>query len=641
MIHTAAVITEQKSDFSLFLETIPHYQMDYIRPQDIAAYDLSIYEFLVLLGGTEEKPMELEAQARIQIEQQLAAGKKIFSEYVSSIADVYTAPVASTRFKRLVVSQEIAGLAPGNLLEDQCNQYAQPYFSKRMEEPLLYYKEFASGHDQTEIEEQDKAELSGWALWKERPQLMICAFRLCNFVKARFAPLARWQALVRMIAEWLTGEHLPQLTVKQAYWLAESAEEAHFETQLRDCIELGRSWYHEAGMLLENGKRGVYEGMMTEIHPDGSQALAKTIRTDCAGEASLAFFADYLLTSSRASLKTSDELEAFCYTRMQIQGGPYDGMLRWTNLAWNVCYQDDNARVIIPSLLKMMYTGDTRYLDACCRALEFLQKTTGPDGLRVMRTDNYLLDEAEMERLAKTPADFPCAHYNAYFAAALLLCGKLAGREDFVRTGITGMESLMAAYPQTIREHSETQELCRLILPLAWLYQTTGQARHREWLYRVTQDLQKMKRAGGAYAEWDSGYQAACSQKENGECSLLSQNGDPVVDLLYSVNWLPLAFWQSYLVTGDSYFYTLWKETAGFMIRTQIHSENPMINGGWARGFDVEKWEVYGIPNDIGWGPWAIESGWTVSEILAGLAFGLADAGVPRTELAQRFYIKR
>ena len=35
---------------------------------------------------------------------------------------------------------------------------------------------------------------------------------------------------------------------------------------------------------------------------------------------------------------------------------------------------------------------------------------------------------------------------------------------------------------------------------------------------------------------------AACSRRENGECALLAENGDPVVDMLYSNNWLPLGF---------------------------------------------------------------------------------------------------
>ncbi len=623
MTQIIAVITAQKSDFSLLLESLPHATIEYILPQEIAAYDLSIYSALVLLGGTNPSPLALEPEARIKIEEQIQNGKKVFSEYLNSIDDIYTPEPSSTRFRRLIVNQEIGDLSKGDILEDQCNSFILPHFSKKLEQPILYYKEFINAHDKTEILEEDVKELSNWALWKERPNLMVCSFRLCNFIKARFSPLSRWKTLICSIIEWLTEESMEQLSVDAPYSLVQDVPGNQFEPLLRECFSAGIRWYHESQTLLENGKRGVYEGFMTEIQPDGSQARALTIRTDCTAEASLAFFTDYLLNGNLASLKTSDELEAFCYEKMQICDGLYDGMLRWSNTAWNVCYQDDNARVLIPSLLKMMYSGNYRYLDACCKALDFLVKTTGPDGLRPSRTDNLLLDEAEMERLHSTPGNFPCAHYNAFYSATLLLCGKLANREDFIEVGIKGLENIMAVYPKTIREQSETQELCRLILPLAWMYWVTKNPKHKDYLYQVTNDLQKMKHPSGAYLEWDSDYSAACSQKENAECSLLTKNGDPVADLLYSLNWLPLGFAQAYFITEDPYFYELWKEISTFMIRSQIHSDNPAINGGWARGFDVDKMEVYGLPNDVGWGPWAIESGWTVSEILAGLGLGL------------------
>lgn len=628
MKQTIAVVTTQKSDFSLLLETLPNFTVEYILPQQISAYDLSIYAALVLLGGTEKSPLALEAEARIKIEEQIQNGKKVFSEYLNSIDDIYTPEPASTRFKRLIVNQEIAGLSKGDILEDQCNSFVLPHFSKKLEEPILYYKEFIGAHDKTDVLEEDVKELSNWALWKERPNLMVCSFRLCNFIKARFAPIGRWKVLICSIIEWLTGESMENLPIGEAYTLIKEVTDSQFDSLLKECFASGIRWFHESKMLIQNGRGGIYEGFMTEIQPDGSQARASAIRTDCTAEASLAFFADYLLNGNMASLKTSDELEAFCYEKMQIKGGLYDGMIRWTNIAWNVCYQDDNARVMIPSLLKMMYTGNYRYLNACCKALDFLVKTTGPDGLRPSRTDNFVLDEAEIQRLHTTPANFPCAHYNAFYSATLLLCGKLAKRDDFIEVGIKGLESIMAVYPKTVREQSETQELCRLILPLAWLYWVTGNPKHKDYLYRVTNDLQKMKHPSGAYLEWDSDYSAACSQKENAECSLLTKNGDPITDLLYSLNWLPLGFSHAYLITGDSYFYGLWKEISSFMIRSQIHSDNSSIDGGWARGFDVDRMEVYGLPNDVGWGPWAIESGWTVSEILAGLGLGLLDKNI-------------
>jgi len=73
----------------------------------------------------------------------------------------------------------------------------------------------------------------------------------------------------------------------------------------------------------------------------------------------------------------------------------------------------------------------------------------------------------------------------------------------------------MDAYPNTRREHSETQEMCRLILPLAWLYWVTNDDEHKEWLYRVTKDLQRVRHSSGAYLEWDTGYQANRSAKND------------------------------------------------------------------------------------------------------------------------------
>ena len=78
MKQTIAVVTTQKSDFSLLLETLPNFTVEYILPQQISAYDLSIYAALVLLGGTEKSPLALEEEARIKIEEQIQNGKKVF-----------------------------------------------------------------------------------------------------------------------------------------------------------------------------------------------------------------------------------------------------------------------------------------------------------------------------------------------------------------------------------------------------------------------------------------------------------------------------------------------------------------------------------------------------------------------------------
>jgi hypothetical protein len=182
----------------------------------------------------------------------------------------------------------------------------------------------------------------------------------------------------------------------------------------------------------------------------------------------------------------------------------------------------------------------------------------------------------------------------------------------------------MALYPDTDREQSETQEMCRLVLPLAALYDATGEERHREMLYRVVKDLETHKHPSGGYYEWDTGYTATCNRESPTECSLLTENGDPVADLLYSVNWLPIGFAYAYYVTGDEWFRNLWNDVVRFCLRTQIISDNPLNNGSWCRAIDSSRREAYGMPHDVGWGPCAVESGWTVGEILMGIGFGIA-----------------
>jgi len=378
--------------------------------------------------------------------------------------------------------------------------------------------------------------------------------------------------------------------------------------------------------LLNDGKNGVMEGLATEIDADGVQRMLTGVRNDCSGETALPYFLAYLLNQRSEDLAVSDNLLDFCFgCFLNKDKGLFEGMMRWTDTAWGVCYQDDVARAILPQLLKCFILKNDNHLSDCVSALNFLVKTTGTDGTRKSRTDNMDLTPQEIERLHTTPGNFPSTHYNGYYWAALLLDYKLTGIEEYKSIAVKGLETLMSFYPNTRREHSQTQELCRMILPLAYLYWVTGEKKHKDWLYTVTADLQKMKHPSSAYIEWDDGYKATRFSQDGGECSLLTQNGDPVVDLLYSLNWLPSAFIQAYFITGDSYFKELWKGIAGFMVSAQIHSANPIIDGGWTRALDVNRMEVFALPNDLGWGPWAIESGWTVAEISAGLMMGLLE----------------
>ena len=280
-----------------------------------------------------------------------------------------------------------------------------------------------------------------------------------------------------------------------------------------------------------------------------------------------------------------------------------------------------------------MYSGSAPRLDDARRALDFLLSTTGTDGTRQSSTHERDLTPDRIRELASRPGACPSAHRNAFYAAALLLAGHLDGDARYVDAGVRCLATIMAAYPDTQRVMSETSELCRLVFPLSCLVQATGNEVHRGWLYRVVEDLQRLRHPSGGYLEWDTGYQARLSRQVGEECSLLVRNGNPVVDLLYSTNWLPMGFAHAHAVTGDDWFRTLWEDVATFLVDVQVRSDDPTLDGAWARAFDVDLGEVYGLPNDVGWGPWAIETGWTMAPITSGLAMGLL-AGDLRREAA-------
>lgn len=648
-----AVITEGDSDL-LDLMQASAVDLVVIRPEELPDYDLDACRAIMILGGTREKPLRFFPREKARINAQITRGKKVFSEFCADAGFVHLYETHSTRFERPVFVSDttpVDGLLSGDILDEQSNTRISLWRVTYSGRPLLQYVRNADGYRQVQVTENSLQDRSASALWFQEPNLLICSFRLSNYIKGRFAPAAKWESLVRFIVNWAAGQPADTTALaavrRDTYHFEPYLTGRPLEAQIRTAVDRAISWFIDANMLIRHYGvvYGACEGMGAAVYPDGSQQWHDSLRLDCTGETALAFFMHGLLTKDSESRTIADQL-LLIFRDLEIQAGSlFNGM----NVLGLACYQDDCARsLLLPVLFRCLYSDQRSELPLAIRSLNFLVRTTGTDGLRVVRTDMRGLQDETVDcmglesyqdgdftkwkwtgfqktltELAAEPANTPSAHYNGYYLAALLLAAKITGDETFRQVGIRGLETLMATYPFTAREQSETEELCRLILPLAMLYWVTGDRRHKDWLYQVTADLQKTRHPSGGYLEWDTGYTACCSNKKDGECSVLSSNGDPVVDLLYSVNWLPIGFMQAYFVTGDPYFKILWADLARFLISVQVHSKNPQINGAWTRAVDVDLMEVYGVPNDVGWAPWSIESGWTVGEIAAGLCMGL------------------
>lgn len=602
------IITRSKSNLLSIIESTC--ECDILAPDEVK--EISSYSAIAVLGGTQDEPIMLNPYLRASLESYADSGKPLFLEYVYSFRCVYSAQPTRITCDRLVSAEAFSIFQQNSLLDSHYNQYIQPHFLMPETKVLLYYQKYTPAHDRLDSFED-----------KSRPALFVyknvmhSAFRLCNWLDAAFAPSERWNAVIDYILSFL-GITAPKSYPKNALTVKGEGNGIGWK-EFDECTERALTLL-KSFLVTPDGKMGIHEGLSHNIHPDGTRISANVVRADCCGEAAGAF----LFSESDELTAVADNMLSLIYGPLTVKEGEFSGMMRWSEEAWEVCYQDDVARAVIPSLLCAYFGITDKYAPLAENSLDFLCRTSAKDGLRPMRTDTleFIRESKSPQTLCELENGYASAHYNAYYSAALLLSHLINGREDFKNTGLKGVETLISLYPETIREHSETSELCRLILPLALRYAVTQKPEHKTMLLSVFNDLQKKLHPSGAYVEWDNGYKAVCFNNSGGECSLLAKNGDAVADLLYSLNWLPLGFAMAYHATGDRRYYRAWEDICIFFIKTQIISNNPKTNGAWCRGIDLNRLEYYGIPHDVGWGPCCIETGWTVAEITLGMLLG-------------------
>lgn len=635
------IICAQESDLSRLLSACfpAHVQAAFHAPADFSAFDA-----FAVLGGTQDSPPALLPCVRDALLREREKGKKVFCEFVLGAGEACFANTVVTTFDRPVCMED------GAVLDEQHNTRSPVQFLPRTARVWYQYVTRPDGYQRAAV---PVPAARNAAIFEESPGLVQCSFRMANFAKARFAPFAAWKALLERIVTYLGGS-----------WREEAADQLKREVysfagrqSARQTVERAARWLEHAGMLVlaDGVPRAVREGISSVILPDGTQARAEQIRLDTMGETALMYELRYQLFHCPEDRVKADGLYDTVRS-MQLTAGVHRGMVRGS-LGWwgNASYQDDASRgFLLPLAARACLTGDLRDAPALRMALEYLLSTTGTDGLRVNQVDWQAHDTDEVlaarlewrdgkwknsgffpttcAALRETPAANPSGHYNGWYMAALLLCGMLLKEARYLDAGRKGLAAIMSQYPHTAREHSQTQEICRLILPLALLVKADPSSEHLAWLQRVADDLRQLEFKPGAFIEYDEGYTASCSRSKSGESSIFSHNGDPVIDLLYSMNWLPVSLAAAWHTTQADVYKELYQRTIAFLSSIQLDSPSPNLHGGWARSVDVAAMEVHGVNNDYAWSTWTIEAGWTVAEIVNGMLWGMYMGLLPRQD---------
>lgn len=492
---------------------------------------------------------------------------------------------------------------------------------------------------------------------------LVSTTALSHFVRARFAPrdavCAIWQATI----EWLAGEKLPPL-----HWDPLAAASYDRDARLpadvqRQAVLRGARWYDTSGMITgpranPDGSQGIREAILSNFKPDGTQVLGEAIRGDCTTESAMALaFASRLGNDRRYADIVFRALNFYLFesdARKKERGDPDNGnygLIAWgiSSPAWyKANYGDDNARVMLATLAASALLKTDRWDEPMMMCLLANLRTTGRSGFRTGRLDVGPLTANGWEHYFNRAPVNPHPHFESYLWACYLWAYNQTGDELFLQRATSALNVTMARFPDRMPwTNGLAQEKARLVLPLAWLVRVNDTQEARAMLTRATDALIALQAPCGAIAEEVGDprlgqYPPPRSNEAYGstEASLIAANGDPVADLLYTVNFAFLGLHEAAAATGDPGVMRAEDRLAEFLCRIQVSSAGlPQVDGGWFRAFDFKRWEPWASNADSGWGAWAIESGWTQGWIMSVLA--MREMGTSLWDLTKDSRIER
>lgn len=505
--------------------------------------------------------------------------------------------------------------------------------------------------------------------------LLVATTKLSNFVTGRYAPAAAWKIIWKTIlARLAPGIEFSLEWTPTVHPMYGPDDKLPASAENKAC-RMGARWFFESRLMptrehyqdilsihagekevtavsrsddrIGDGSYGILEGFSSLIRHDGSQEQQRPLRTDCQGETAMALSVDWYVNCEPGSRDTARNLLDYTYFTSGMHSGPVRGnpehpafgLIAWMigNRIWErAFYGDDNARVMLGTMVASACLGTDRYDEPLLRALLANLRTTGPLGFRGNRIDIPDIEANGWKHYHEAPTINPAPHFESYLWACNLWAYRQTGHKPFIENTKKAIRKTMELYPDGWRwANGIAQERARMILCLSWLVRLEDTQEHRDWLQKVAYDLLinqepcgAIREQLGAGASW-AGAPGSNESYGTEEAPLIQENGDPVADMLYTSNFAFLGLHEAVAATGDPKLRNAEDKLAKFLCRIQVSSrEYPYLHGAWFRAFDYRRWDYFGSSADIGWGPWSIETGWTQSWITAILGLRAKDTSI-------------
>ena len=464
--------------------------------------------------------------------------------------------------------------------------------------------------------------------------ILIAVTPLSSFIQSRFAPVADWKVVIGRILGFLDGsdavkpvDYVPGVhpAFGPAAPLPDNAEDTAFKRNAE--------WFYREMLFNHHGSLGVFEGFQSVIDVTGRQWVMPKLRGDCLGECAAVGALDAVLNREEMGREMAQGLLKTLFTTDAVRDNN-PASQTYGNLFFdestNSVYGDDNSRSGLGAVLSGELLDDPRYAGEILQLAYGLWRTTGDNGLRepsLVQPGSFTNGRTwKYYRKKNFPECRP--HYQAWHWAFNLQMYVLSGDRRFRDHAAAAMTTAMEKFPWFLWQNGATGDWARILLPFAMLVEVEDTPEHRAWLDRVAAHFIGCMNEHHAVAELmgkvELGhYPAPKSNAEygTGEATLVQQDGDPVCDLLYTMNFAFPGMHEAYMATGDARYKKACDDMADFFCRVQAESaDQPYLNGAWLHGFDFSLWEYFGNASDSGWGPWCVETGWTNSWIAATFA---------------------
>jgi len=512
------------------------------------------------------------------------------------------------------------------------------------------------------------ANTSNFPILFNEGKVLVSTTKLSDFNKSRYSPLNAWQKTIGSILSFLSIE----IDADKLKWMSIVKPTYDPSIQLpknayKLAVERGADWYIKSRFLIHpewkshwksidtlrlpvgppmdlnlpsgDGSLGVLEGHYSYINPDGSQPYRYWLRADCVAETAMTFaMADNIKGNAQAREITENLMDfllntdAFKTPNSKNPKMSSYGLVGWSGTHPHKYYGDDNARVLLGSILAAQYAGNGKWDKQILELILANFRTSGETGFRRNSLVGSDIEEQTWQTLMKGQIVNPAPHFESWLWATYIWLYDKTGYQPLLDKAKRGIKITMENYPNNWKwTNGIQQERARMILPLAWLVRAEDTAEHRKWLSTICDALLKNQVESGALREElgenNKGKYGAPKTNENyghNEAPVIHTNGDPVADMLYTSNFAFFALNEAAQATKNPKYIEAVDKLADFMVRIQSTSTGRGdLDGCWFRAFDYENWEYYGSNADHGWGAWGTLTGWTQSFITTTLALKL------------------